>query len=72
MDTARLQTNAGDRQAGLTELQRAQRSSPRPKGRYCSPELKAQVMQECGQFGAAIAGGALRHDINANMVHRWW
>jgi transposase-like protein len=29
-------------------------------------------MQECGQFGAAIAGGALRHDINANMVHRWW
>lgn len=43
----------------------------RPKRRFYSPELKAQVMQECRQSGASVAGIALAHGINANVVHRW-
>jgi transposase len=43
----------------------------RPQRRFYSPELKAQVMQECRQGGASVAGVALSHGINANIVHRW-
>ena len=43
----------------------------RPKRRFYSPELKTQVMQECRQGGASVAGVALSHGINANIVHRW-
>ena len=43
----------------------------RPKRRFYSPELKDQVMQECRQGGASVAGAALSHGINANIVHRW-
>ena len=43
----------------------------RPKRRFYSPELKAKVMQECRQSGASVAGVALAHGINANIVHRW-
>jgi transposase len=43
----------------------------RPKRRYYSAELKTQVMQECRQSGASVAGVALSHGINANIVHRW-
>ena len=43
----------------------------RPKRRFYNPELKAQVMQECQQSGASVAGVALAHGINANIVHRW-
>ena len=43
----------------------------RRRRRFCSPELKAQVTQECKQSGASVAGMALRHGINANFVHRW-
>lgn len=43
----------------------------RPKRRFYSPELKTQVMQECRQNGASVAGVALSHGINANIVHRW-
>jgi len=43
----------------------------RPKRRLYSPELKAQVMQECRKSGASVAGVALSHGINANIVHRW-
>jgi transposase len=28
-------------------------------------------MQECRQSGASVAGVALSHGINANIVHRW-
>ena len=28
-------------------------------------------MQACGQCGALVAGVALAHGINANIVHRW-
>ncbi|NDP41044.1 MAG: transposase, partial [Rhodoferax sp.] len=43
----------------------------RPKRRYYSAELKTQVMQECRQSGSSVAGVALSHGINANIVHRW-
>jgi len=42
-----------------------------PKRRFYSPELKLQVLGACAQPGASIAAVALRHGINANIVHRW-
>ena len=47
------------------------RTSPAPKRRFYSPELKLQVVGACAQPGASIAGVALQHGINANIVHRW-
>jgi transposase len=43
----------------------------RPTRRFYSPEFKTQVTQECRQSGASVAGVALSHGINANIVHRW-
>jgi transposase len=43
----------------------------RPTRRFYSPEFKTQVMQECRQSGASVAGVALSRGINANIVHRW-
>jgi transposase len=34
-------------------------------------ELKAQVLAECAQPGASVAGVAMSHGINANVVHKW-
>ena len=42
-----------------------------PKRRYYSAEFKAQVIRECRQSGSSVAGVALSHGINANIVHRW-
>ena len=42
-----------------------------PKRRFYSPEFKRQTIGECGQAGASIAAVALRHGMNANIVHRW-
>jgi transposase len=36
-----------------------------------SAELKAQVLSECAQPGVSVAGVALSHGINANIVHKW-
>lgn len=47
------------------------RTTPSPKRRFYSPELKLQVVGACAQPGASIAGVALQHGINANIVHRW-
>ena len=35
------------------------------------PEFKAQVLRECEQPGASIAGVAVDHGLNPNMVHKW-
>lgn len=43
----------------------------RPTRRFYSVELKAQVIQECHQAGASVAGVAMSHQINPNTVHRW-
>lgn len=42
-----------------------------PKRRYYSPELKLQVVAACARADASIAGVAMQHGINANIVHRW-
>jgi transposase len=47
------------------------RTTQVPKRRFYSPELKLQVVSACAQPGASIAGVALQHGINANIVHRW-
>jgi transposase len=43
----------------------------RPKRRYYSPEFKGQIVAECKVSGASVAGVALAHGVNANIVHRW-
>jgi len=47
------------------------RTTKLPKRRFYSPELKLQVVQTCARSGASIAGVALQHGINTNIVHRW-
>ena len=47
------------------------RTAKDPKRRFYSTELKLQVIQTCAQPGASIAGVALQHGINTNIVHRW-
>ena len=47
------------------------RTTPARSRRFYSPEVKLQVVSACAQPGASIAGVALQHSINANIVHRW-
>lgn len=42
-----------------------------PKRRFYSSELKLEVVEACAQQGASIAGVAMQHGINTNIVHRW-
>ncbi len=44
---------------------------PIPKRRAYNPELKGQVVAQTRLPGASVAGVALAHGINANIVHRW-
>lgn len=39
--------------------------------RTYSREYKLEVVQECSDRGASVAGVALSHGINANLVRRW-
>ena len=39
--------------------------------RHYSAALKTEVLAACLQPGASVAGVALAHGINANVVHRW-
>lgn len=43
----------------------------RPRRREYSAQFKASVLEQCRQPGASLAGVALRHGMNPNMVHRW-
>ena len=47
------------------------RTTQTPKRRVHSPEFKLQVVRACAEPDASIAGVALKHGINANIVHRW-
>jgi transposase len=42
-----------------------------PKRRSYAKTFKAQVILECAQPDISIAGVAQRHELNANLVHRW-
>jgi transposase len=33
--------------------------------------LKSKILAACAEPGASVAGVALAHSINANLVHRW-
>lgn len=43
----------------------------RPLRRQYSQQMKIEIVQQCRQSGASVAGVALSHGINANIVHRW-
>lgn len=45
-------------------------SKPSPRRRH-GAELKARVLAECAQPDASVAAVALKHGLNANLVHRW-
>ncbi len=42
-----------------------------PKRRSYTKTFKAQIIQECAQPDASIAGVAQNHGLNANLVHKW-
>lgn len=41
------------------------------KRRRHSPELKTKILKECQEPATSIASVALRHGINANLIHKW-
>jgi len=43
----------------------------RPRRREYSAEFKAMVPEQVRPAGASVAGVALSHGLNPNMVHRW-
>jgi transposase len=43
----------------------------RPRRREYSGEFKTAVLEQCRRPGASVAGVALGHGLNPNMVHRW-
>jgi transposase len=43
----------------------------RPRRREYSGEFKSSVLEQCRRPGASVAGVALGHGLNPNMVHRW-
>lgn len=45
-------------------------SRKKTRRRY-GAELKQQILAECAEPGASVAGIALSHGINANVVHKW-
>ena len=45
--------------------------APAAKRRSYPKAFKAQIVAECRQPGISIAGVALSHGVNANLVHRW-
>jgi transposase-like protein len=43
----------------------------RPRRREYNAQFKASVLEQCRQAGNSVAGVALGHGLNPNMVHRW-
>jgi transposase len=41
-----------------------------PRRRH-SDELRTKVLSQCAQADASVAGIALAHGLNANLVHKW-
>ena len=41
------------------------------KRRRHDKELKRQILAECAAPGASVAGVAMAHGVNANLVHKW-
>ena len=34
-------------------------------------KMKAAVVAECAEAGASVASVAMKHGVNANLVHKW-
>ncbi|WP_097022273.1 transposase [Chromohalobacter canadensis] len=45
-------------------------TSPRKRRRFTA-SLKAKIAEACQQPGTSVAGIALEHALNANLVHKW-
>lgn len=45
-------------------------SKKKTRRRY-GAELKQQILAQCAEPDASVAGIALSHGINANVVHKW-
>ena len=43
---------------------------PKTRRRFTA-EFKARIVADCLQPNASVAGIALQHDLNANLVHKW-
>jgi len=44
---------------------------PVKRRRRHSPQFKAQVLEEALQYGVSVAAVARRHNLNANLIHKW-
>lgn len=44
--------------------------APRKRRRFTAA-FKARIVEACQQSGASVAGIALEHSLNANLVHKW-
>ncbi|WP_168017033.1 IS66-like element accessory protein TnpA [Halomonas salinarum] len=44
--------------------------APRKRRRFTTA-FKARIVEACQQSGASVAGVALEHSLNANLVHKW-
>lgn len=45
---------------------------PRRNGRRCyDPEAKRELVEACLQPGVSVAGMALAHGLNANLLRKW-
>lgn len=44
--------------------------APRKRRRFTA-EFKARIVEACQQPDASVAGVALEHALNANLVHKW-
>jgi len=60
-----VETERGQREAGLV-LKRK-----RDGRRVYSPSHKRAIVEQCLQPGVSVAGIALAHGINANLVRKW-
>lgn len=45
--------------------------TPKKRRRRYSAGFKAQIIAECDHPGASVAGVAIRHSLNPNMVQKW-
>lgn len=46
-------------------------AKPKSKRRRHTPEFRLSVLKECEAPGSSIAEVARKHQLNANLVHKW-
>ena len=48
-----------------------QTPTPKKRRRRYTAAFKAQILAECDQPDASVAGVAIRHQLNPNLVQKW-